>query len=59
MKRDTVRQLVDRYDYRLHDLRHTLATLLFDGGAAANDVQAIMCRKCAGNTADFAVTNEH
>lgn len=37
-----LRKLVDRSDYRLHDLRHTLATLLFDGGAAANDVQAIM-----------------
>ena len=39
---DSVRQRLDRDDYRLHDLRHTLATLLFDGGAAANDVQAIM-----------------
>ncbi|WP_416277105.1 tyrosine-type recombinase/integrase [Microbacterium algeriense] len=26
----------------MHDLRHTLATLLFDAGAAANDVQAIL-----------------
>lgn len=34
--------LLDREDYRIHDLRHTLATLLFDGGASANDVQAIM-----------------
>ncbi|SBS71751.1 tyrosine-type recombinase/integrase [uncultured Microbacterium sp.] len=37
-----LRVQLDRNDYRLHDLRHTLATLLFDGGAAANDVQAIM-----------------
>jgi integrase len=37
-----IKVLLDRSDYRLHDLRHTLATLLFDGGAAANDVQAIM-----------------
>jgi integrase len=37
-----VRASLDRDDLRLHDLRHTLATLLFDGGAAANDVQAIM-----------------
>jgi integrase len=42
VKWDSLRQLIDRSDYRLHDLRHTLATLLFDGGAAANDVQAIM-----------------
>lgn len=38
---DDVRVTVDRPDLRIHDLRHTLATLLFDAGAAANDVQAI------------------
>ena len=27
---------------RLHDLRHTLATMLFDAGASANDVQAVL-----------------
>jgi integrase len=37
-----IRTMLDRPDYRIHDLRHTLATLLFDGGASANDVQAIM-----------------
>lgn len=42
VKWDALKELLDRSDYRLHDLRHTLATLLFDGGAAANDVQAIM-----------------
>ncbi|MBN9215326.1 MAG: hypothetical protein ABS62_02300 [Microbacterium sp. SCN 70-200] len=42
VKWDALRVQLDRDDYRLHDLRHTLATLLFDGGAAANDVQAIM-----------------
>lgn len=42
VKWDTLKTLLDREDYRLHDLRHTLATLLFDGGASANDVQAIM-----------------
>lgn len=42
VKWDSLKQLLERADYRLHDLRHTLATLLFDGGAAANDVQAIM-----------------
>ncbi|CDK01657.1 MULTISPECIES: site-specific integrase [unclassified Microbacterium] len=42
IKWDAIRAVLDRDDYRLHDLRHTLATLLFDGGAAANDVQAIM-----------------
>lgn len=42
VKWNALRARLDRADYRLHDLRHTLATLLFDGGAAANDVQAIM-----------------
>jgi integrase len=42
VKWDELKALLERSDYRLHDLRHTLATLLFDGGAAANDVQAIM-----------------
>lgn len=37
-----VRRKLDRPDLRIHDLRHTLATLLFDAGAAANDVQAIL-----------------
>jgi len=42
VKWDAMKELLDRDDYRIHDLRHTLATLLFDGGASANDVQAIM-----------------
>lgn len=42
VKWGTVKELLDRDDYRIHDLRHTLATLLFDGGTSANDVQAIM-----------------
>lgn len=37
-----LRTRLDRPDLRIHDLRHTLATLLFDAGAAANDVQAIL-----------------
>lgn len=37
-----LRAKLDRPDLRVHDLRHTLATLLFDAGAAANDVQAIL-----------------
>jgi integrase len=37
-----LRRHLDRPDLRIHDLRHTLATLLFDAGAAANDVQAIL-----------------
>lgn len=37
-----LRAKLDRPDLRIHDLRHTLATLLFDAGAAANDVQAIL-----------------
>ncbi|UYO96382.1 site-specific integrase [Microbacterium sp. M28] len=39
---DALRARLDRPDLRVHDLRHTLATLLFDAGAAANDVQAIL-----------------
>lgn len=38
----TVRAQLHRDDLRIHDLRHTLATLLFDAGASANDVQAIL-----------------
>ena len=38
----TVRTQLHRDDLRIHDLRHTLATLLFDAGASANDVQAIL-----------------
>lgn len=37
-----LRLLLDRPDVRIHNLRHTLATLLFDAGNAANDVQAIL-----------------
>ncbi len=37
-----VRHELDRPDLRIYDLRHTLATMLFDAGAAANDVQAIL-----------------
>lgn len=37
-----LRKRLDRPDLRIHDLRHTLATLLFDAGTAANDVQAIL-----------------
>lgn len=39
---EALRARLDRPDLRVHDLRHTLATLLFDAGAAANDVQAIL-----------------
>lgn len=38
----TLRKQLHRTDLRIHDLRHTLATLLFDAGASANDVQAIL-----------------
>ena len=38
----TLRTQLRRDDLRIHDLRHTLATLLFDAGAAANDVQAVL-----------------
>ncbi|MGY1552887.1 tyrosine-type recombinase/integrase [Microbacterium sp. A588] len=39
---ESLRDRLDRPDLRIHDLRHTLATLLFDAGTAANDVQAIL-----------------
>nr|WP_276116025.1 site-specific integrase [Microbacterium halotolerans] len=39
---EALRERLDRPDLRIHDLRHTLATLLFDAGTAANDVQAIL-----------------
>lgn len=38
----TLRTQLHRDDLRIHDLRHTLATLLFDAGASANDVQAVL-----------------
>ncbi|MDQ1129941.1 site-specific integrase [Microbacterium sp. SORGH_AS_0888] len=37
-----LRSKLHRDDLRLHDLRHTLATMLFDAGASANDVQAVL-----------------
>lgn len=37
-----LRKKLRREDLRIHDLRHTLATLLFDAGASANDVQAVL-----------------
>ena len=37
-----LRTRLNRDDLRIHDLRHTLATLLFDAGASANDVQAVL-----------------
>ncbi|NLA34095.1 MAG: site-specific integrase [Actinobacteria bacterium] len=37
-----LRTKLRRDDLRIHDLRHTLATLLFDAGASANDVQAVL-----------------
>ncbi|WP_166999079.1 tyrosine-type recombinase/integrase [Paramicrobacterium fandaimingii] len=39
---EALRQRLDRPDLRIHDLRHTFATILFDAGMAANDVQAIL-----------------
>lgn len=39
---EELRTALDRPELRLHDLRHTFATLLFDAGAAANDVQAML-----------------
>ena len=39
---DTLREAIGRPDLRIHDLRHTFATILFDAGASAPDVQATL-----------------
>ncbi len=39
---DSLRAAIGRPDLRLHDLRHTFATILFDAGASAPDVQATL-----------------
>ena len=37
-----IRTAVKRPDLRVHDLRHTFATILFDAGASAPDVRAVL-----------------
>lgn len=37
-----LRDALGRSDLRIHDLRHTFATILFDSGAVAPDVQATL-----------------
>lgn len=39
---DAMRKAIGRSDLRVHDLRHTFATILFDAGASAPDVQATL-----------------
>ncbi|MFC7764632.1 tyrosine-type recombinase/integrase [Leucobacter soli] len=39
---EKIQTALRRPDLRVHDLRHTFATILFDGGAAAPDVQAVL-----------------
>jgi integrase len=39
---DALRTAIGRPDLRMHDLRHTFATILFDAGASAPDVQATL-----------------
>lgn len=39
---ESVREQLGRPDLRVHDLRHTLATILFEAGATAPDVQATL-----------------
>lgn len=39
---EALRTAIDRPDLRMHDLRHTFATILFDAGASASDVQATL-----------------
>lgn len=37
-----LRTFLDRPDLRIHDLRHTLATILLDAGAALHDVKEVL-----------------
>lgn len=39
---EKLRKAIGRPDLRMHDLRHTFATILFDSGANAPDVQATL-----------------
>lgn len=39
---ENIRAVLKRPDLRVHDLRHTFATILFDAGASAPDVQAVL-----------------
>ncbi|WP_312855060.1 tyrosine-type recombinase/integrase [Agromyces agglutinans] len=39
---EALRKAIGRPDLRVHDLRHTFATILFDAGASAPDVQATL-----------------
>lgn len=39
---EKLRSAIGRPDLRMHDLRHTFATILFDAGASAPDVQATL-----------------
>ncbi|MFC9918130.1 tyrosine-type recombinase/integrase [Agromyces binzhouensis] len=39
---DELRVAIGKPDLRIHDLRHTFATILFDAGASAPDVQATL-----------------
>lgn len=39
---ELVRKTLGRPELRVHDLRHTFATILFDAGATAPDVQAVL-----------------
>lgn len=39
---EELREAIGRPDLRIHDLRHTFATILFDAGATAPDVQATL-----------------
>ncbi|MCT1873623.1 tyrosine-type recombinase/integrase [Brevibacterium luteolum] len=39
---EEIKQELRRPDLRVHDLRYTFATILFDAGASAPDVQAVL-----------------
>lgn len=39
---EKIKKELRRPDLRVHDLRHTFATILFDAGASAPDVQAVL-----------------
>ncbi|WP_344095228.1 tyrosine-type recombinase/integrase [Microbacterium deminutum] len=59
VKWSAVRDLLDRSDLKLHDLRHTFATLLFDAGMSANDIQAILGHASLQTTEMYSRARDH
>lgn len=59
VKWDRVKKALGRDDLKLKDLRHTFATLLFDAGMAANDVQALLGHSSLQTTERYSRAREH